>query len=222
MSTTISLSPIFLQPLLLLRETLGSRWETIRSGVASAPDPALAAVHLSRLAEHGLGSGAILDDPNLCRDLLFVLGASPHLTTVLLNQGTDWERVFLEARRTSRKSVAAHLSALHAQLPLELPEEDFLRGLRAYRNREYLRIGTRDLLALATLEETTRDLSQLAEAAVQLAYEYTRAQLRQAYGEAVSDEGGQSRPLGFVVFGMGKLGGCELNFSSDIDLLSVE
>jgi glutamate-ammonia-ligase adenylyltransferase len=141
------------------------------------------------------------------------------LTTVLLNQEADWERAFLEDRRTSLKSVATHLAALRAQVPLELPEEDFLRGLRAYRNREYLRIGTRDLLALATLEETTRDLSHLAEAAVQLAYEYTRAQLRQVYGEAVSDAGGQARPLGFVVFGMGKLGGYELNFSSDIDLI---
>jgi len=219
MPTPISLSPTVLQPLLPLRETLGSRWETIKAGVACVPDPGLAAAHLSRLAEQGLGSGAMLDDPHLCRDLLFVLGASPYLTTVLLNQGADWERVFLEDRRTSPKSVAAHLSALHAQVPLELPEEDFPRGLRAYRNREYLRIGIRDLLALATLEETTRDLSHLAEAAVQLAYEHTRAQLRRAYGEAVSDEGGQARPLGFVVFGMGKLGGCELNFSSDIDLI---
>jgi glutamate-ammonia-ligase adenylyltransferase len=214
-----SFSPTVLQPLFPLRETLGPRWETVEAGVASAPDPVLAAVHLSRLAEQGLGSGAILDDPSLCRDLLFVLGASPYLTTVLLNQGADWERVFLEDRRTPLKSVAAHLSALRARVPLELPEEDFLRGLRAYRNREYLRIGTRDLLALATLEETTCDLSHLAEAAVQLAYEYTRAQLRRAYGEALSDDGGEARPLGFVVFGMGKLGGFELNFSSDIDLI---
>ena len=100
-----------------------------------------------------------------------------------------------------------------------LPEEDFLRGLRTYRNREYLRIGTRDLLALATLEDTIRDLSNLAEAAVQVAYEYTRARLRAAYGEAVCTDGGCLRPLGFVILGMGKVGGVELNFSSDIDLI---
>src|SRR5581483_8452250 len=109
--------------------------------------------------------------------------------------------------------------SVRAQLPLDLPNDEFLRSLRVYRNREYLRIGTRDLLGLATLEDTTQDLSHLAEAAVQIAYEYVRTHLQTEYGEAVIDENGRSRPLGFVVFGMGKFGGEELNFSSDIDLI---
>jgi glutamate-ammonia-ligase adenylyltransferase len=171
------------------------------------------------MAEYGFGSGMVISNQELCRDLLFLLGSSQHLTTVLLRQGRQWEEVFLQDRQSSLKDVDTHLSALRAQLPVDLPEEDFLRGLRAYRNREYLRIGTRDLLALATLEETTRDLSSLAEAAVQVAYVYTRAKLGAAYGEAVLDHKGRLRPLGFVVLGMGKLGGLELNFSSDIDLI---
>ena len=219
MSATTSFSLTPLQSLLPLREAFGTRWETIQASIASAPDPALAAAHLSRLAEHGFGSGAVIGDPQLCHDLLFLLGSSQHLTTVLVSQGRGWEEAFLQDRQSSLKSVDAHLSALRARLAVDLPEEDFLRGLRAYRNREYLRIGTRDLLALAALEETTRDLSHLAEAAVQVAYEYTRAKLRAACGEAVIDEGGRLRPLGFVVFGMGKFGGLELNFSSDIDLI---
>ncbi|MBI3796872.1 MAG: bifunctional [glutamate--ammonia ligase]-adenylyl-L-tyrosine phosphorylase/[glutamate--ammonia-ligase] adenylyltransferase [Deltaproteobacteria bacterium] len=219
MPISIPLSPTLLQPLLPLREAFAGAWETILASTAAAPDPALAAAHLSRLAEHGVGSGLVIRTPPLCRDLLFLLGSSQHLTTVLLSQGQRWEEAFLQDRQSSLKSVDSHLSRLQGQLSVELPEEDFLRGLRAYRNREYLRIGTRDLLALATLEETTQDLSYLAEAAVQVAYEYTRAKLRAAYGEAVIDDTGQPRPLGFVVFAMGKFGGLELNFSSDIDLL---
>jgi glutamate-ammonia-ligase adenylyltransferase len=141
------------------------------------------------------------------------------LATVLCNQAEHWEETFLADRDSTLKSVACHLAALRQQLPLELPEEDLLRGLRAYRNREYLRIGVRDLLARASVEETTRDLSYLAEAAVEIAYEFTRAKLRVLYGEAVVDGEGGARPLGFVVLGMGKLGGWELNFSSDIDLI---
>lgn len=219
MSVTTVLPPTILQPLLPLREALGSHWETILAGIAAAPDPALAAVHLSRLAEHGLGSGAVIGTPELCLDLLFLLGASQHLATVLFTQESRWEEAFLADRQSSVKSVQQHRSALGAHLSLTLPEDDFLRGLRAYRNREYLRIGSRDLLGQATLEETTRDLSNLAEAAVQVAYEYTREKLRAAYGEAVLNDGGRSRPLGFVVLGMGKIGGAELNFSSDIDLI---
>ena len=219
MPAATPLSPSILHLLLPLREVLASQWETVLAEVASAPDSALAAAHLSRLAEQGFGSGTVIGAPDLCRDLLCVLGSSQYLTTVLLSQGQAWEATFLADRQSSVKSADAHLASLRTQLSLDLPEEDFLRGLRTYRNREYLRIGTRDLLALATLEDTIRDLSNLAEAAVQVAYEYTRARLRAAYGEAVCTDGERLRPLGFVILGMGKVGGVELNFSSDIDLI---
>jgi len=219
MSSATEFPSAILQPLVPFRETLGSLWDTIGDGVAEAPDPALAAANLSRLLEHRIGSETVLATPTLCHDLLFVLGGSEHLTGVLLNQGQNWETAFLADRQSQGKSVAGHLTALRGLLPLDLPDEEFLRGLRVYRNREYLRIGTRDLLALATLEETVRDLSNLAEAAVEIAYAYVRSRLRTEYGEAVGEESGQPRPLGFVVFGMGKFGGEELNFSSDIDLI---
>jgi len=61
--------------------------------------------------------------------------------------------------------------------------------------------------------------SALAEAAVQITYAYTRAQLTVDYGEAVVEEEAAWRPIEFVVLGMGKLRGEELNFSSDIDLI---
>lgn len=210
-----ALSPL-LEP---LRDTLGTWWDTVCTGIVAAPDPTLAAANVSRLLEHGCGSGTVFALPALCQDLLFVLGSSEHLASVLFNQGEAWEAAFLADRQSSDKTVDAHLTALRAQLSLDLPDDEFLRGLRLYRNREYLRIGTRDLLAVATLEETVRDLSALAEAAVQIAYEYVRRCLRTEYGEAVIAEHAGQRPLGFVVFGMGKFGGEELNFSSDIDLI---
>lgn len=219
MSIHVALSPSTLQVLQPLRGQLGARWEAVLTGVALAPDPELAAASFSRLLEGGLGSGAVLDSPAWCNDLLFVLGSSQLLSGVLCRQGERWEEVFLADRTALRKPVAAHLSALHEHLSLALPEDEFMRELRVYRNREYFRIGMRDLLGLASLAETTAELSFLAEAAVQIAYEYTRARLRVAYGEAVVEEHDGVRPLGFVVFGMGKLGGCELNFSSDIDLI---
>jgi [glutamine synthetase] adenylyltransferase / [glutamine synthetase]-adenylyl-L-tyrosine phosphorylase len=219
MSPTMSLPGALLSMLEPLRDTLGTWWDTVCTGIVEAPDPTLAAANVSRLLEHGCGSGTVFASPTLCQDLLFILGSSEHLTNVLLHQGTEWETAFLADRQSQKKTVAAHLTALRAQLPLDLPDDEFLRGLRVYRNREYLRIGTQDLLAIATLEETVRELSSLAEGTVQIAYEYVRGCLRTEYGEAVIEEREQRRPLGFVVFGMGKFGGEELNFSSDIDLI---
>ena len=214
-----TLSPQILHPLLPHRAFLASHWERILAGVAAAPDPALAAANCSRLLEHGIGRAEVIGSPDLCHDLLFLLGASGHLTGVLLHQGGEWETAFLADQASGVKSVTDHLATLRAQLSVDLSDEEFLRGLRAYRNREYLRIGTRDLLGRAALEDTVQDLSHLAEAAVQIAYEYVRLHLRTEYGEAEIEEDGQLRPLGFVVFGMGKFGGEELNFSSDIDLI---
>lgn len=219
MSISLTLSPTVLQLTQPLRGPLGACWDTVLAALASAPDPELAVANLGRLFEGGTGAGSVLKSTELCGDLLFVLGSSMHLATVLCNEGERWEETFLTDRDSTLKSVEAHLTALHQQLPLDLPEEDFLRGLRTYRNREYFRIGARDLLALASMEDTTRDLSHLAEATVEIAYEFTRAKLRALYGDAVVEENGKSRPLGFVVFGMGKFGGWELNFSSDIDLI---
>ena len=213
------LSPAILQPLLPYRTLLDPHWENILAGTAAAPDPSLAAANFSRLLEYGIGQAEVVSSPQLCHDFFFLLGASEHLTGVLLHQEAGWESAFCSDHASSVKSVADHLVTLRAQLSLDFPEEEFLHGLRVYRNREYLRIGTRDLLGKATLEETVQDLSYLAEAAVQIAYEYVRTRLRGEYGEAVIEENNQTRPLGFVVFGMGKFGGEELNFSSDIDLI---
>jgi glutamate-ammonia-ligase adenylyltransferase len=95
------------------------------------------------------------------------------------------------------------------------PEESWLNALRRWRRREILRIGTRDICLHAPLEEITRDLSVLADALV-------GSVLRRFWQRAFA--AGQV-PLppgeGFAVFALGKLGGAELNYSSDIDLLAV-
>jgi glutamate-ammonia-ligase adenylyltransferase len=78
-------------------------------------------------------------------------------------------------------------------------------------------IAARDLLGQATLAETMHALAVLAEDALEVAVAAVRARLVAAHGDVEAD----GRPLGFCVLGMGKLGGDELNFSSDIDLVYV-
>ena len=95
-----------------------------------------------------------------------------------------------------------------------------LDTLRRFRRREMLRIGVRDLLRLATVPETTASLSDLASVLIHTAYEIIDADLRQQYGVPMHQAGkGRWVETGFTVIGMGKLGGHELNYSSDVDLI---
>ncbi|GBE11196.1 glutamate-ammonia-ligase adenylyltransferase [bacterium BMS3Abin12] len=88
--------------------------------------------------------------------------------------------------------------------------------LRRFRRRHMVRIAWRDLAGWAPLEETLRDLTALAEACLEAALDDAYCSLHRRWGTPRAADGAPQRP---VVLGMGKLGGGELNFSSDIDLI---
>jgi glutamate-ammonia-ligase adenylyltransferase len=95
-------------------------------------------------------------------------------------------------------------------------EHEALSALRRWRRHEMVRIAWRDLAGWADLPETLGDLSAFADAAINLAVQFARRGLAALYGEPRSAQGAL-QPL--VVLAMGKLGGGELNFSSDVDLV---
>jgi len=100
---------------------------------------------------------------------------------------------------------------------LERDDEDAAKArLRDLRHRVLLRAMDRDLEARARLPEVCGAMSDLAEASVAAALAWARARLAPEFGEARGEDGA---PLELVVVGMGKLGGRELNVSSDIDLV---
>jgi glutamate-ammonia-ligase adenylyltransferase len=93
---------------------------------------------------------------------------------------------------------------------------DFKRRLRVVRRREMLRMGAREL-GWGTTAEVARELAAFADASLDAATRFCDAELREELGTPESDEPGGAPPR-FVVMGMGKLGGEELNFSSDVDV----
>ena len=96
-------------------------------------------------------------------------------------------------------------------------------SLRRFRNREFLRIGLRDLMKEADTIETIEDLSNVADICLQMAYEYCHSELERKYGIPYFEDEltGLKKRCEFVILAMGKHGGRELNFSSDIDLLYI-
>ncbi len=88
--------------------------------------------------------------------------------------------------------------------------------LRRFRQRETLRIGYNDIIRGLPLELTTLDLSVLADACAEAAYRLAREKTEARHGVPSGRDG---TPARFVILGLGKLGGQELNYSSDIDLI---
>jgi glutamate-ammonia-ligase adenylyltransferase len=95
-------------------------------------------------------------------------------------------------------------------------EADLMAELRRFRRREMIRIAWRDLAGWAPLNETLLDLSRLADACIQYALAFLYQQACEKRGVPLLSNG---RPQQIIVLGMGKLGACELNYSSDVDLI---
>ena len=91
------------------------------------------------------------------------------------------------------------------------------RVLRRQRARQQVRIIWRDLTRQADLVQTCRDLSDMADASIDQAYQWLYSRHCQQFGVPTGRRSGQ--PQQMVVLGMGKLGAVELNLSSDIDLI---
>ena len=152
-------------------------------------------------------------DPHTLETLVAVLAGSQFLTEILLrNPGY---LALLSARSGLSQIKSAGRIAAEARNATDpwLMAEDggtgaALDALRRYQQRELLRIGAADLGGLVELASVTGQLSRLAEAVLQTAMEIVAARLNVS-------------PEGFAVLAMGKLGGHELNYSSDIDLLFI-
>jgi [glutamine synthetase] adenylyltransferase / [glutamine synthetase]-adenylyl-L-tyrosine phosphorylase len=142
-----------------------------------------------------------------------VLAASDFVLDALCRDPPLW--LSLLAGRESRLPEQA-LPLPH--LPPATAEAQFMAALRRWRRAEFARIAWRDLARWASLDQTLGCLSRAAEDALRLAQQFAAAALALRYGQP-RDAAGEAQQL--IVVAMGKLGGGELNFSSDIDLVPL-
>jgi glutamate-ammonia-ligase adenylyltransferase len=114
--------------------------------------------------------------------------------------------------------AVGYLSVRAPAWPLDAqPDEpELMAALRQWRTREMVRIAWRDLAGFATIAETLQEQSAFAQCAIQQALQHAQRMLTRTFGQPRSAAGVAQE---LIVVGMGKLGGGELNFSSDIDLV---
>src|SRR5438034_10684389 len=116
-------------------------------------------------------------------------------------------------RRPPRSTLFPYTTLFRSEL-YRMADNDVaannFRVLRRWKNKEITRIALRELADAAALEETTAELSQLAEICVREVFVHWNTKLRETFGPPAAD---------FAILALGKLGGRELNHSSDVDLI---
>ncbi|MEE9182305.1 MAG: bifunctional [glutamate--ammonia ligase]-adenylyl-L-tyrosine phosphorylase/[glutamate--ammonia-ligase] adenylyltransferase [candidate division NC10 bacterium] len=194
--------------------------------LANIPDPDMALNNLERFSGVVIDRGflfALLRDHRKSLDLLLtIFGSSQYLSDVLIRypQLFEW---LLEPGVLRWPVQKADLGRELTKMTNRARSgERKWEALRRFKMREILRIGLQDLLANQDVPGITLELSQLAEVTLQKAYEISHAELKQRFGTPqVLGSAGELRECAFCIMGMGKLGGGELNYSSDIDILFV-
>jgi len=131
---------------------------------------------------------------------------SPFLSDLLVRHPdyADWLSTELITGRKRTRPEFMHFARIAAASGLP--------GLHQFQMREILRIGARDLSGRVPMRDITNELSWLADAIIQMVLEYARRELDEKYGSSEDQ---------FAVIGVGKLGGEELNFSSDVDIIYI-
>jgi [glutamine synthetase] adenylyltransferase / [glutamine synthetase]-adenylyl-L-tyrosine phosphorylase len=189
--------------------------------LATAPDPDEALHYLERLhAESPAAFDRITSSPNALRLLIATFSYSAFLSEAILRR----PEFILQSSASGSLHRLLSAEELGDQL-LEFLGNDFAAVpsplmLARFRRRQILRIMLRDVLGLAALSDVTEELSNLSDSILDLSYRRIREELVQRYGEPrYVDQNGEVQPCRFSVIALGKLGGKELNYSSDIDLM---
>ena len=208
---------------LLSKTPFSAHLDGIVEGALISPSPDGALNNLETIAAglSGAETGALMADPLHLERLLTICGSSPFLSNILtrdpglfhwLFSGGIFETKDYQAFREELRERASGVADFDAMA----------RALRLYKQKEYLRIGARDLVGLSNVVEVTMELSDLAGASLDAALEFSLTHHRGLYGTpAVTDGDGATKEAGIAVIGLGKLGGRELNFSSDVDIIYI-
>ncbi len=161
-------------------------------------------------------------EPVNAKRLLSIFGNSHFLTHFLFRHPLEADKVVESNCIETDKKIEDYredLSPLIAQIKnLDLPH--FGKKIRHYKYQEYLRITAKDLSQAAGMESILSEISDLAIAITEVSYQYFYEKLCEQYGIPIAKES-EKHPCGFSVIAQGKLGGRELNYSSDIDLQLV-
>lgn len=210
----------------MTRQLLSEIIEDLLFCLSRSADPDQALNYLERFTKAAVNKIRFLsylkENPRTLELLAKIFGGSPFMSEILIRDPhylywvSDPDILY---KNRKKRDLMRDLSIALKYLRTE---EKRLDILRIFKRKEILLIGIRDLLRISDVEGTLASLSILAEVLIQKAYETCKLSVNREYGTPFRMESsGRKIRAGFAVIGMGKLGGGELNFSSDVDLIYV-
>jgi [glutamine synthetase] adenylyltransferase / [glutamine synthetase]-adenylyl-L-tyrosine phosphorylase len=193
---------------------------TIEVLLASAADPDAAVHYLVSLKQQKLEAfDALVRSQSGLQNLIAVFSHSRFLADEIL-QNPEWLQQLSDIDRSL--SAEEYKRRLTTFLGPPSAGTSMALSLALFRRQQILRILLRDARGFGSLPEITEELSNLADAILDVSYQRIRADLVARHGvPRFVDAQGQTRECGMSVVALGKLGGRELNYSSDIDLMFV-
>ncbi len=189
--------------------------QELRSSVEAVWQRFLAACR-EQLAPEALKKLQQLDA--LHKSVMRVFCASKYVSESCTHDSAMLVDLFISGDIQRSYTEGEYLDKLRVLLAGDLDEASLGRVLRCFRRREMVRIIWRDLMAWAPLEEVLANLSNLADACITETLQRLYAQHCEKYGTPYDN---QDRQQYMIVLALGKLGGQELNLSSDVDLIFV-
>jgi glutamate-ammonia-ligase adenylyltransferase len=190
--------------------------------LAEAPDPGSALFLFDRFIGESPEMTHLLDRHNvLAHYAIVVFGHSRFLGETLI-RNPDILQSFLKEENLDRSFAREDFQQGLSRFRSRSFETNSSLLLARFKRREYLRIMLRDVLKIAPLAETTAEISALADVMIEEALRDAESALQRRYGTPQHlDAEGRLVDTRFSVLSLGKLGGNELNYSSDVDLLYI-
>lgn len=199
-------------------DLLSVLWEQLSAALPEQSDPDMALNNLERFfaaSRSPLSLAALFErDPEALPILLQLFATSQHLSDLLVREPEGFDLIRITGGQPVRyenlvEDIVSEVMSLS-------DERMVMAALRRFKHRETLRICYGDIIGQQRIGTITRQISYLADAICQAAVIYCRKQLEEKRGVPKRADGNRCR---FSVLALGKQGGVELNYSSDIDLI---
>jgi [glutamine synthetase] adenylyltransferase / [glutamine synthetase]-adenylyl-L-tyrosine phosphorylase len=192
----------------------------VLNAIAETPDPDAALDNLEQVTA-SLGAKAVLYElfsfsTATLKLYVDLCSGSPFLSSLMINNPGMVDELLDSLVLDQPRSVEELRLEVAALLHGAIDPDPILHS---FRDKELLRVGVADLLGQVKVRETTANLSDVAEAILDAAFALAEPALRAKFGEPCCDEG--DTPCRYAVVGLGKLGGREISYNSDLDVMLI-